>query len=56
MPRKHIVNLISIGPENMGLDTLFVQLYAILADIQGKIEFSIKAALICIKMIRGICC
>ena len=40
-------------PQNMGLDTSFVQITAILAEILGKIDFSVMAALICIKMICG---
>ena len=40
-------------PQNMGLDTLFVQLSAILAEIWRIVDFSVMAALICIKMTRG---
>ena len=43
-------------PQNMGQYTLFCQISAILAEILWKIEFSIMAALICIKMIRGTFC
>ena len=37
-----------VDPEDMGLETLFVQLCAILAEITWKIDFSIMAAFICI--------
>ena len=42
--------------QNMGLYTLFCQISAILAEILWKIDFSITAALICIKIIRGTFC
>ena len=35
--------------QNMGVKILFAHLHAILAEIFCKIEFSIMAALICIK-------
>ena len=37
----------------MGLDTLFVSLSPILAEIWPKLIILIMAALICIKMVRG---
>ena len=40
---------------NIGLDTVFVQLCAILAEIVKQF-FSIMAALICIKIILGPFC
>jgi hypothetical protein len=37
----------------MGLDTLFVQLSALLAEISRETDLSVMATLICIKMARG---
>ena len=37
----------------MGVDTLFVQLSSLLTEIWPTNEFSIMAALICIKIVRG---
>ena len=40
----------------MGVDTLFVQLSALLTEIWPTNEFSVMAALICIKIVRGTFC
>jgi len=37
-----------VDPENIGMDTFFVLLYAILAEKWWKIDISIMAAVICI--------
>ena len=44
----HVKNsfIMFVDPQNMGLDTLFVQLSAILAEIYLNIHFSVMAALI----------
>jgi len=47
------VFIIIFNPENMGIETCFVKIYALLAKIQPKTSFSVMAALICIKVIRG---
>ena len=54
----HIKNSVIMlaDPQNMGVDTLFVQLSAILVEIWRKVDYSVMAALICIKMIRGTFC
>ena len=40
----------------MGLDTLIVELCALLAEIWRNIHFPVIASLICIKMVRGTFC
>ena len=37
----------------MGVDTLFVPLFVILTELYLSINFSVMAALICIKMVVG---
>jgi len=51
----HFLNafIIIFIPENMGIETFFVKIYALLAKIQPKTFFSVMAALICIKVIHG---
>ena len=44
------------APHNMGVGTLFVQLSLLLTEIWPTNEFSIMAALICIKIVRGTFC
>ena len=51
----HSISIIST-PHNMGVDTLFVQLSALLTEIWPTNEFSVMAALICIKIVRGTFC
>ena len=40
----------------MGLDTLIVELCALLAEIWQNIHFPVMASLICIKMVCGTFC
>ena len=49
------ISIIS-APHNMGTDTLFVQLSSLLTEIWPTNDFSVMAALICIKMVRGTFC
>ena len=42
-----------LDPQNMGLDTLIVELCALLADIWRNIFFPVMASLICIQMLCG---
>ena len=44
-----------LDPQNMGLDTLIVELWALLAEIWRNVglHFPVMASLICIKMICG---
>ena len=50
-------NLIMLlDPQNMGLDTLIVELCAILAEIWRNIHVPVMASLICIKMVCGTFC
>ena len=51
----HGISIIS-APHNMGVDILFVQLSSLLTDIWPTNEFSVMAALICIKNVRGTFC
>ena len=46
----------NLCPHNMGVDTLFVQLSSLLTEIWPTNEFSVMAALICIKIVRGTFC
>ena len=39
--------------QNMGLDTLIVELCALLVEIWRNIHFPVMASLICIKMVCG---
>ena len=45
-----------LDPQNMGLDTLIVELFAPLAEIWRNIYFPVMASLICIKMVCGTFC
>ena len=45
-----------LDPQNMGLDTLIVELCALLADIWRNIHFPVVASLICIKIVCGTFC
>ena len=45
-----------LDPQNMGLDTLIVELCALLAEIWRNIHFPVMASLICIKMVGGTFC
>ena len=45
-----------LDPQNMGLDTLIVELCALLAEIWRNIHFPVMASLICIKMVCGTYC
>jgi len=45
------VFIIIVNPENMGIETFFVQIYTLLAKIQPKTSFSVMA--ICIIDIHG---
>ena len=51
----HFLNafIIIFNPENMGIETFFVKIYALLAKIQPKTSFLVMAALICIKDPHG---
>ena len=51
----HGISIIS-APHNMGVDTLFVQLSSLLTEIWPTNEFSVMAALICLKIVRGTFC
>ena len=51
----HGISIIS-APHNMGVDILFVQLSSLLTDILPTNDFSVMAALICIKNVRGTFC
>ena len=42
-----------LDPQSMGLDTLIVELCALLAEIWQNLHFPVMASLICIKMICG---
>ena len=42
-----------LDPQNMGLDTLIVELCALLAEIWRNIHLPLMASLICIKMVCG---
>ena len=42
-----------LDPQNMGLDTLIVELCALLPEIWRNIHFPVMASLICIKMVCG---
>ena len=42
-----------LDPQNMGLDTLIVELCGLLAEIWQNIHFRVMASLICIKMVCG---
>ena len=45
-----------LDPQNMGLDTLIVELCALLAEIWQNIHFPVMASLICITMVFGTFC
>ena len=45
-----------LDPQNMGLDTLGVELCALLAEIWRNIHFPVMASLICPKMVCGTFC
>ena len=45
-----------LDPQNMGLDTLIVELSALLAEIWRNIHFPVMASLICIQMVCGTFC
>ena len=45
-----------LNPQNMGLDTLIVEVCALLAEIWRNIHFPVMASLICIKMVSGTFC
>ena len=45
-----------LDPQHMGLDTLIVELCALLAEIWRSIHFPVMASLICIKMVCGTFC
>ena len=42
-----------LDPQNMGLDSLIVELCALLAEIWRNIHIPVMASLICIKMVVG---
>ena len=45
-----------LDPQNMRLDTLIVELCALLAEIWRNIHFPVMASQICIKMVYGTFC
>ena len=45
--------IMTIDPQNMGLDTLIVELCALLVKIWRNIHFPVMASLISIKMLCG---
>ena len=45
-----------LDPQNMGLDTLIVELCALLAEIWQNIHFSVMESLICITMVFATFC
>ena len=42
-----------LDPQNIGLDTLSVELCALLAEIWRNIHFPVMASLICLKIVCG---
>ena len=47
---------IILAPHNMGVDTSFVELSSLLTEICPEKDFSVMAALICIKRVLGTFC
>ena len=45
-----------VGPQNIRLDTLIVEICALLAEIWRNIYIPVMASLICIKMVCGTFC
>ena len=45
-----------LDPQNIGLDTLIVEICALLAEIWRNIHFPVMASLICIKMVSVTFC
>jgi len=42
-----------LDPKNVGIKTMFVMMYALLAELLRQLCFLVMAALICIKVIHG---